>query len=248
MIQAVSNLQESTGNGVSGTVDGKNVMVGKLSYVAPDANVNKVKTTAVYVSVDGKYAGCITFKDRLRPETPQTLARLRKQGAKHIMMLTGDNKDVAQAIADVAGVDDVRASLLPAQKIEAIKNVAPENRPVVMTGDGINDAPSLTAADVGIAMGAKGASAASESADAVIMVNDLSKINDAVAIAKHTMKVAEIDIITAIVVVIILELVAFTGLIPAFWGAVLQEVVDMITICLALLAKTEPKNPKQTGL
>lgn len=248
LIQAVSNLQESTGNGVSGTVDGKYVMVGKLSYVAPDANVNKAKTTAVYVSVDGKYAGCITFKDQLRPETPQTLARLRKQGAKHIMMLTGDNKDVAQAIADAAGVDDVRAGLLPAQKIEAIKNVAPENRPVVMTGDGINDAPSLTAADVGIAMGAKGASAASESADAVIMVNDLSKINDAVAIAKHTMKVAKIDIITAIVVVIILELVAFTGLIPAFWGAVLQEVVDMITICLALLAKTEPKNPKQTGL
>lgn len=248
MIQAVSNLQESTGNGVSGTVDGKSVMVGKLSYVAPDANVNKAKTTAVYVSVDGKYAGCITFKDQLRPETPQTLARLRKQGAKHIMMLTGDNKDVAQAIADVAGVDDVRASLLPAQKIEAIKNVAPENRPVVMTGDGINDAPSLTAADVGIAMGAKGATAASESADAVIMVNDLSKINDAVAIAKHTMKVAEIDVITAILVVILLELVAFTGLIPAFWGAVLQEVVDMITICLALLAKTEPKNPKQTGL
>lgn len=248
MIKAVSNLQESTGNGVSGTVDGKYVMVGKLSYVAPDANVNKAKTTAVYVSVDGKYAGCITFKDQLRPETPQTLARLRKQGAKHIMMLTGDNKDVAQAIADAAGVDDVRASLLPAQKIEAIKNVAPENRPVVMTGDGINDAPSLTAADVGIAMGAKGASAASESADAVIMVNDLSKINDAVAIAKHTMKVAEIDVIIAIVVVIILELVAFAGLIPAFWGAVLQEVVDMITICLALLAKTEPKNPKQTGL
>ena len=161
--------------------------------------------------------------------------------------LTGDNKDVAQAIADVAGVDDVRASLLQAQKIEAIKNVAPENRPVVMTGDGINDAPSLTAADVGIAMGAKGATAASESADAVIMVNDLSKINDAVAIAKHTMKVAEIDVITAILVVILLELVAFTGLIPAFWGAVLQEVVDMITICLALLAKTEPNNPKQTG-
>ena len=105
----------------------------------------------------------------------------------------------------------------------------------------------LTAADVGIAMGAKGATAASESADAVIMVNDLSKVNNAVAIAKHTMKVANIDVLTAIGVVIIIELIAFTGVIPAFWGAILQEVVDMITISLGLLAKTKPSK-KQFGL
>lgn len=248
LIKPVTNLKESTGNGVSGTVDGDQVMVGKLSYVVPnDKTAKKINSTAIYVSINGKYAGYISFKDQLRPETPQTLARLRKQGANHIMMLTGDNKEVADSIGKAAGVDDVRAGLLPAEKIEAIRNVPESQRPVVMTGDGINDAPSLTAADVGVAMGAKGATAASESADMVLMVDDISKLNDAVAISKHTMKVANIDVITAIIVVILLELIAFTGIIPAFWGAVLQEVVDMITICLALLAKTEPKNPKQTG-
>jgi hypothetical protein len=105
------------------------------------------------------------------------------------------------------------------KRLKAIKGVAPEdNRPVVMTGDGINDAPSLTAADVGIAMGAKGATAASESADVVIMTDDISKINDAVAISKHTMKVAEIDVIIAIVVVILLEAGGLHRLDPSLLG------------------------------
>ena len=248
LLKPATNIKESTGQGISGIVEGHLVKVGKLDYVKPQEKAATVNATAVYISIDDKYAGYITFKDQVRPESAETIARLKRQSGAHIMMLTGDHKDVADKIGESVGVNDIRYGLLPAEKIAAIKNVPQEKRPVVMTGDGINDAPSLSAADVGIAMGAKGASAASESADAIIMVNDLSKINDAVAISKHTMKVANIDVLTAITIVVIIELIAFTGIIPAFWGAILQEVVDMISISLALLAKTTPKNPQQTGI
>ena len=248
LLKPATNIKESTGQGISGIVEGHLVKVGKLDYVKPQEKAATVNATAVYISIDDKYAGYITFKDQVRPESAETIARLKRQSGAHIMMLTGDHKDVADKIGQTVGVHDIRYSLLPAEKIAAIKNVPQDQRPVVMTGDGINDAPSLSAADVGIAMGAKGASAASESADAIIMVNDLSKINDAVAISKHTMKVANIDVLTAITIVVIIELIAFTGIIPAFWGAILQELVDMISISLALLAKTTPKNPEQTGI
>ena len=247
LIKPVTNLKETTAQGVEGDVDGKHVKVGKLKFVAPDHEKIDINSTAVFVSINDQFAGHITLMDEMRSETPDTIARLKRQGAQDIMMLTGDHKAVAEKVGNKAGITDIRADLLPSEKIKAIKEVPKDLRPVVMTGDGVNDAPSLTAADVGIAMGAKGATAASESADAVIMVNDLSKINDAVAISKHTMKVANIDVLTAIGVVIIIELIAFTGVIPAFWGAILQEVVDMITISLGLLAKTTPSK-KQFGL
>ena len=247
LIKPVTDLKETTAQGVEGDVDGKHVKVGKLKFVAPDHEKIDVNSTAVFVSIDNQFAGYITLMDEMRPETPDTIAKLKRQGAQDIMMLTGDHKAVAERVGNKAGITDIRADLLPSEKIKAIKGVPKNLRPVVMTGDGVNDAPSLTAADVGIAMGAKGATAASESADAVIMVNDLSKINDAVAISKHTMKVANVDVLTAIGVVIIIELIAFTGVIPAFWGAILQEVVDMITISLGLLAKTTPSK-KQFGL
>lgn len=247
LIKPVTDLKETTAQGVEGNVDGKHVKVGKLKFVAPDHEKIDVNSTAVFVSIDNQFAGYITLMDEMRPETPDTIAKLKRQGAQDIMMLTGDHKAVAERVGNKAGITDIRTDLLPSEKIKAIKEVPKNLRPVVMTGDGVNDAPSLTAADVGIAMGAKGATAASESADAVIMVNDLSKINDAVAISKHTMKVANVDVLTAIGVVIIIELIAFTGVIPAFWGAILQEVVDMITISLGLLAKTTPSK-KQFGL
>lgn len=217
LIKPVTNLKEATAKGVSGEVDGKLVKVGKLSYVDPDQEKITVNSTAVFVSIDNKFAGYITFQDQIRKNTPETIARLRRQGIKQIMMLTGDRRSVADKVATEAGIreSEVHADLLPAQKIQAIRDVKPNLRPVAMVGDG---------------------------------VNDISKVNDAVAISKHTMKVAHVDIITAICIVILIELIAFTGIIPAFWGAILQEVVDLITILLALLAKTKPTNPKQTGL
>ena len=176
LIKPVINLKEATAKGVSGEVDGKLVKVGKLSYVDPDHEKITVQSTAVFVSIDNKFAGYITFQDQIRKNTPETIARLRRQGVKQIMMLTGDRKAVADKVAKEAGIkeSEVYADLLPAQKIQAIRDVKPDLRPVAMVGDGVNDAPSLMAADVGIAMGAKGATAASESADAVIMVNDIS--------------------------------------------------------------------------
>ena len=171
LIKPVTNLKEATAKGVSGEVDGKLVKVGKLSYVDPDHEKITVQSTAVFVSIDNKFAGYITFQDQIRKNTPETIARLRRQGVKQIMMLTGDRKAVADKVAKEAGIkeSEVYADLLPAQKIQAIRDVKPDLRPVAMVGDGVNDAPSLMAADVGIAMGAKGATAASESADAVIM-------------------------------------------------------------------------------
>ncbi|RHW52621.1 heavy metal translocating P-type ATPase [Lactobacillus bombicola] len=248
LLKPATNIKETTSQGISGIVEQHLVKVGKLNFVSSEQKIQAVNATAIYISIDNQYAGYITFKDQVRAESATTIERLKRQTGAQMMMLTGDHQDVAARIGKEVGIEDIRYDLLPVQKIEAIKKVTQDKRPVVMTGDGINDAPSLTAADVGIAMGAKGASAASESADAIIMVNDLSKINDAVAIAKHTMKVANIDVLAAITIVIIIELIAFTGIIPAFLGAILQEVVDMISISLALLAKTTPKNPKQTGL
>lgn len=109
-------MKEVTAQGVEGTVDGKKVKVGKLSFVAPDHAPIDVNATAVYVSINGQFAGYITFKDQIRPETPETIARLKRQGAKEIMMLTGDHKNVAESIAKAAGISDVKADLLPKEK------------------------------------------------------------------------------------------------------------------------------------
>ena len=230
------DVVETPAHGVRGTVEGRVVVVGKAGYVAQETGTTPASTgdTGIHVAVDGRFAGSLTLADELRAETSATMAALHRAGIRTTMMLTGDGEQVARRIAAEAGIDDVRAELLPQDKVDAVRS-APQ-RPVMMVGDGVNDAPVLAVADVGIAMGARGASAASESADVVITVDDLSRAARAVQIGRRTMRVAWQSIGMGVGLSVALMLVAATGSLPALAGAWLQEAVDLTTILWALLA------------
>ena len=238
----VADLEEVTGNGVTATVDNAVVKVGKLKFVDPATTTAPLAQTAIYVAVDGRYAGYVTFIDNVRPEAAATLQALHAEGVKNVMMLTGDQQAIADNIAEAVGIDTVAADLLPADKIKHLKAVTKDERPVIMVGDGVNDAPSLAVADVGIAMGAHGSTAASESADVVILKDDLSRVVTAIQIAKDTMQVAKQAVWIGIAICTILMLIASTGIIPALFGAMLQEVVDTVSILWALRALRDRPN------
>lgn len=234
---SVSDAQEITANGVQALIQGKLVKVGKRKFVTGDPLIPSQTYTAIYVSRDDQYLGCITFTDYLRPEASQTMVQLHHLGVKKLMMLSGDQVKTAQKIGQEVGIDDVQAELLPEDKIAALKALTPEEKPVVMVGDGVNDAPSLVTADVGIAMGAHGSSAASESADLVILKDDLAKVAKAVVIAKDTIRVARQAVLIGIFICTALMLIAAFGIIPAFIGAMFQEVIDTVSILWALRAR-----------
>lgn len=233
----VGKLLETTGQGIQVTVDGKAVKAGKPKFVAPNAGQKLLATTAIYISIDGQYAGAISFTDHIRPEAVTTMERLQSMGVQHLMMLTGDQAAIAQTVAQQVGINDVRTNLLPQDKIKALKEIPDDQHPVFMVGDGVNDAPSFVTADVGIAMGAHGATAASESASVVILRDDLSKVATAVDISQDTIKVAKQAVLIGIAICTLLMLVASTGIIPAFVGAMLQEVIDTVSILWALRAR-----------
>ncbi|WDF83799.1 heavy metal translocating P-type ATPase [Lacticaseibacillus pabuli] len=229
-----SDVRETTGSGVQAVVNGQTVRVGKAKFAGTTPQSDD---TAVYVSVDGTYVGYISFADVTRPEASKTMQRLHQLGVKHLVMISGDRKPIADAVAKEVGIDEVYAEQLPVDKINIIRNRAKDERPVIMVGDGVNDAPSLTAADAGIAMGAHGATAASESADVVILRDDLSKVADAVLISRDTMRIAREAVLIGIAICTILMLIASFGVIPAIIGAMFQEVVDTVTILYALRAR-----------
>lgn len=226
--------------GVSATVDGRQVRVGKLGFVRevdPASHLEPLGPgqTAVAVSVDGRFAGSMVLRDVLRPNSADTVRVLREGGVENIAMLTGDNEATARALAQAAGIHVVHAQLLPEDKVRLIGDLA---APVVMVGDGVNDAPVLAAADVGIAMGARGSTAASESADVVIMRDDIGKVVQAVDIGRDTYRVALTSIWIGVALSVGLMVVAAFGHIPAVWGALTQEVVDLVVIVYALRALT----------
>ncbi|EMQ99496.1 heavy metal translocating P-type ATPase [Paeniglutamicibacter gangotriensis] len=238
-IAEVQDASEEATHGVSALVGGRRVLVGKPAWVASlAAGVVRRELgpgeSSVYVAVDGVFAGVLLLADELREDAGATLERLRALGVKEMLMLTGDQQATADHIAAEIGLDTVYAECLPEDKVVHVRKL--EHRPVMMVGDGVNDAPVLAAADVGVAMGARGSTAASQSADVVIMTENISQVAHAVRIGKDTLRIAVQSIWLGIVFSVVLMLVAATGVLPAVAGALSQEVVDLVAILSALRA------------
>lgn len=239
VFESATEATEFATHGVRARFDGRDVVVGKPNFVSESA-AGVVETElasgelAIYVGVAGEFAGALVMSDPIRGETRRTVAELRELGATRTVMLTGDALATAEHIAAEAGLTDVRAECLPPDKVEAVRSLP--RRPVMMVGDGVNDAPVLAVADVGIAMGARGSTAAGESADVVIILDDLSKVASAVRIGQRTVKVALQSIWIGIALSVALMLAAAAGYVPAIAGALSQEVVDLATILNALRA------------
>jgi P-type E1-E2 ATPase len=194
--------------------------------------------SAVYVARDGRQLGRIVLSDRIRPDAAPVITRLRELGVRSFLVLSGDSPSTTSTVAALLGIDRARGGLLPGQKLEQIATI--HEHPVVMVGDGVNDAPVLAAADVGVAMGARGATAASESADAVIPSDSLQPLADVVEIARRTRRIAVQSIGVGVSLSVVLMLIATTGVLPATVGALLQELVDLVTILNGLRAARPP--------
>jgi heavy metal translocating P-type ATPase len=236
---AARDATEYATHGVWADFGSRTAVVGKRGFVAEKAAwVEQARLAsgqmAVYVGVDGVFAGTLIMTDAVRPNAAQTLEQLRRLGIRETLMLTGDAKETAEHIAAELGITRIQAECLPADKVAAVRALL--SRPVMMVGDGVNDAPVLAAADVGVAMGAKGSTAASESADVVIMLDDLSKVARAVEIGQRSVKVALQSIWIGIILSTGLMIIAAFGYIPAVAGALSQELVDLATILNALRA------------
>ncbi|MCX6727259.1 MAG: heavy metal translocating P-type ATPase [Candidatus Saccharibacteria bacterium] len=235
------HIREITGKGLESHIAGVDVLVGRFSLIEEmkvtlpkSFKQSQIATTAAYVAIGGSLAGVITFEDAVRPDAKKTLARLKELGVNHFLMVTGDNKTTAGLIAKHLGIDQVISDALPGDKLRALDNVA--QKPVGFVGDGVNDAPVLTSADVGIALGARGSTAASESADVVIMLDNFEQVAIGVDIAKRTIRIATQAIMTGIIMSTVLMFIFATGKFPPIYGAAIQELVDVVVIVYALRA------------
>ena len=241
-----SEVRETMGSGLEGVVDERKVRVGSRQLVYGAAKPEDWAARAlrraswrsalsVFVAVDDRTIGAILLADELRRETPRAVQALRASGVSRIVMVTGDRADAAETIGAALDLDAILADREPADKVDA---VASEQRqyPTVMVGDGINDAPALAAADVGVAMGARGASASSEAADVVILVDRLDRVSEAIAIAKRTQRIALQSIVAGMGMSALAMGFAAMGYLPPIAGALTQEVIDVAVILNSLRA------------
>ena len=236
----VTAADEVATNGVRATLaDGTEVRVGKPSFIEEavgpfDRPELEGGAAAVHVSAGKEHAGVLLLSDPLRPNGGETVRRLREAGVENVALVTGDVRSTAEAVAASVGITTVHAETTPQTKVEIVGGLQP--RPVLMVGDGINDAPVLAAADVGIAMAGRGATVASESASAVITSNDIGRVADVAVVSRRTVSIALQSIWVGIIISVGLMLVASFGYLPAVVGALLQEVVDLVAIVFALRA------------
>jgi heavy metal translocating P-type ATPase len=257
------DVREEMGTGIAGTVDGRRVAVGQIAFAAPNAQRTpelrsiEMRTavegsSSVYVSIDGSLAGVLLLQDPIRPEAPRVLRWLRAAGVGRIHMVTGDHPDVAELVGDALGVDRVFAERTPEEKVEVIKVVRGEGV-TAMVGDGINDAPALALADIGVAMGARGATAASEAADIVLTADRLEGLLLATRIAQRTRRIALESVFVGMGLSLVAMVFAAAGYITPVAGAVLQEGIDVLVILNALRALgggslVAPKRAEAKGL
>lgn len=233
----VSDIKEISGHGVSAVVDEKNVLAGNIKLMNKEGiSVSDLhdEGTVVYVAVDGKYAGCIVISDVVKPTSKEAIKKLKENGIKKTVMLTGDSEKTAARVAKEIGLDEYRSQLLPADKVSEVEKLLKEKgekEKLVFVGDGINDAPVLSRADIGVAMGALGSDAAIEAADVVLMDDDPAKIPLASKISIRTLRIVKENIVFALLVKAVCLVLGAIG-IADMWIAIFADVGVMVIAVL----------------
>jgi heavy metal translocating P-type ATPase len=250
-----TDVHEDLGLGISGRVGDIEVRVGQLAHVAGSrslpSSLRRVArrslmegSSTVHVAADGRVVGTLVLTDPIRSEAPLALRALRRAGIRHVLLVTGDRADVAELVAETVGVDRVLAERAPHEKVEAVRDAAHLGR-TIMVGDGVNDAPALALADVGVAMGARGATAASEAADVVLTADRLEGLAQAVRIARRSRRIAWQSVAAGMGLSIVAMFVAAAGYLPPVAGALLQEFIDVVVIVNALRALRSPRGERR---
>ncbi|MER5583219.1 heavy metal translocating P-type ATPase [Streptomyces asoensis] len=242
-LTVATHVTEEPGRGATGTVDGRQVSVGRLgpgrarpAWAGTVDNRALLDGAAVaWLSLDGEPAGAVLLRDPLRHDAPRTLRHLRAAGIRRLLMLTGDRAAPAEEVAAVLGLDEVRAELSPADKVAAVR-AEREHAVTVMVGDGVNDAPALAAADIGVAMAARGSTASSEAADIVLTTDRVDRLADAVVIAQRARRIAVQSALGGMLLSLAAMAAAAVGLLAPAAGALLQEGIDVAVILNALRA------------
>lgn len=236
-----SDIEEAAGEGITGWVEGRKVAVGSERFAVRQATEGECSarrqlaagSTLVALAVGGRMAGRIVMSDPLREGVAGLLDTLRRKGISRILLATGDRIEVARRVTEGVGLDGLRAGLSPDQKVLLVLSER-KNGPVMMVGDGVNDAPALAAADVGVAMGARGAAAAAEAADVVLLTDGLDNLAPGIDIARSSLRIATESVVAGIGLSVAGMIAAALGFLPPVQGAVLQEVIDVAVILNAL--------------